>query len=323
MYLSKPALLELCALLLLIFLSASSSAQDSSDAWLLSAGGELDDEDGYRVDVGATWLPTDSTSLSALATRADTSADFNDSTSTAASLGVDHSFDRIGMSADVRWWRDAELFESTTVAGSIYFSNAGWRIALRGQVRESDFEEFAFDTAIPIGDLLLPVSGRAVCGLDNTGYGISLSHTGKAWSVLFAGTQYDYSATDCEFRDVNLPPQVADLPPLSREIIQRIAGAALVLGARLLGSQLTRENGFLDYSIWGAIALRSGARTFGLDYFRDREEFDGFVADTVIGSVTFPVSSRLDLELRLGATDSDLTGTVAFAGLTLFAFLGE
>jgi hypothetical protein len=38
--------------------------------------------------------------------------------------------------------------------------------------------------------------------------------------------------------------------------------------------------------------------------------------------VTFPVSARFDLELRVGVTDSDLAGTVSFAGLTLFAYLG-
>lgn len=323
MYSSRRGVLERCALLLLAILSASSAAQDASDAWLLSAGGELDDEDGYRLDLGATWLPSDATTLTVLATRADTSTDFNDFKSTAASLGVDHSFDRMGVRADVRWWGDSQLFESTTVAGSIYFRNAGWRIALRGEVRESDFEEFGFDTVIPIGDLLVPVSGSAACGLDNTGYGASLSHRGKAWSVLFAGTQYDYSATDCELTGVSLPPQVGDLPPISREILRRIVDAVLERGAGLLGSQLTRENGFLDYSVWGSVAYRSGLRTFGLDYFHDREEFQGFEADTLIGSVTVPVSSRLDLELRLGATDSELTGTVAFAGLTVFAYLGE
>lgn len=308
---------------LLVMLSGPACAQDEPDTWVLSAGGNVDDEDGYRFDVGASWLPADSTSVTALAGAADTSTDFNDFTSKAASLGVDHSFGGLGVSAELRWWGDSELFESTTVAGSAYLEREGWRFALRGELRESDFEEFGFNTVIPVRGVLVPVSGRARCTLDNSGYGISLSHTGKAWSVLLAGTQYSYSDTDCDLTGVSLPPQVGNLPPISREIFRRIATTVLERGARLLGSQLTRENGFLEYSVGGALAFRSGMRTFGLDYFHDREEFAGLEADTVIGSFTFPVSGRLDLELRLGATDSDLAGTVSFVGLTLFAFLGE
>lgn len=319
---SERSLLPACGALLLAGLSAAAFAQESSDAWLLSVGGELDDENGYRFDAGATWAPTESTTVTALASTADTSADFNDFAWRAASLGLDHSFGQVGVSLDVRWWGDKELFESTAYGAGVDFERAGWRVALRGEMRESDFEPFRFDTFIPIRGTLVPVSGGAECGIDNSGYGASVSHAGKAWSVRLAGTQYDYSSTDCVLTGVSLPPQVADLQPISRQIFRRVASTVLERGATLLGSALTRENGFLDYSLWGAVAFRSGPQTFGLDYYHDREEFEGWIADTLIGSVTFPVSNRLDLELRLGATDSELTGTVAFAGLTLFVYLG-
>jgi len=304
-------------------LCAPALAQDASDAWLLSAGGEVDEDDGYRIDAGVTWLPSESSSVTLLAGTADTSTDLNKSYSRAASIGADRSFGSLGVSADLRWWGDPELFESTALAGSLYLRRSGWRVALRGEVRQSDFEEFAFDTQIPIRGALVPVSGAANCSLDNSAYGASVSHTGKAWSVLLSGMQYEYSSTDCTIRNINLPPQAGNLPPISRELFRRIANAVLLQGARLIGSQLTRENGFLDYSLWGSLAYRSGLRSFALDYFHDREEFAGFEADTLIGSVTFPVSARLDLELRLGATDSDLEGTVSFVGLTLFAYLGD
>ena len=122
---------------------------------------------------------------------------------------------------------------------------------------------------------------------------------------------------------LNVPPQAGNLPPITREIVRRIASAVLARGAELLASELTRENGFLDYSLWASLGYQSGLKSFALDYFHDREEFEGFLADTLIASVTFPVSGRLDLELRLGATDSDLSGTIAFAGVTLIAFLGK
>ena len=287
------------AALVLAGASVAARADSSDDAWLLTVGTELDDEDGYRVDLGLAWAPSAATWVNAYAGTADTSTDFNDFTSRMASVGVDHAFEHVGFTVDVRWWGDSELFESTAVAGAVYFKQEAWRVALRGELRESDFEPFDFNVTIPIRGTLVPVSGSAECGLDNSGYGASLSHTGKSWSALVAGTQYDYSSTDCALTALNVPPQVGDLPPI------------------------TRENGFLDYSLWGSLAYRSGLKSFALDYFHDREEFDGLLADTLIGSVTFPVSNRLDLELRVGATDSDLSGTIAFAGVTLFAFLGK
>jgi hypothetical protein len=298
-------------------------AETAGDAWLLTVGTELDDEDGYRVDLGLAWAPTSTTWINAYAGTADTSTDFNDFTSRMASLGFDHAFEHLGFSMDVRWWGDSELFESTAVAGALDYRRAGWRLALRGELRESDFEPFDFDVLIPIRGTDVRVSGSADCGLDNSGYGASFSHTGRAWSVALSGTQYEYSSTDCALTRLNVPPQAGNLPPITREILRRIAATALTRGAQLLGSALTRENGFLDYSIWGSVAYRSGLKSFGIDYFHDREEFEGLLADTLIGSVTFPVSSRLDLELRVGATDSELSGTIGFAGVTVFAFLGN
>jgi hypothetical protein len=319
----ERTLARLSGALLLAGLSFAAAAEDSRSVWLLTAGAELDDEDGYRVDLGATWAPTRATSVSAYAGSADTSTDFNNFASRMAGLALDHSFGQVEASLELRWWGDSELFESRAVAAGLYYREQGWRFGLRGELRESDFDPIPFDVEIPIRNLIVPVSGTARCGLDNTGYGASVSHTGKSWSVLLAGTQYEYSSTDCALSDLAVPPQAGNVPPINRQLFRRIADAVLTRGADLLGSALTRENGFLDYSLWGSVALRSGLNTYGLDYFHDREEFQGLVADTLVGSVTFPVSNRLDLELRMGATDSELSGTVAFAGLTLFVFLAQ
>jgi hypothetical protein len=110
----------------------------------------------------------------------DTSTDLNEFYSRAASIAVDHSFGNVGLTADVRWWGDHDLFESTTLAGSVYLRLSGWRFALRGELRQSDFETFRFDAQIPIRGVLVPVSGAADCGLDNSAYGVSIGHTGEA-----------------------------------------------------------------------------------------------------------------------------------------------
>src|SRR5688572_18151604 len=49
----------------------------TNDVWLLTAGTEVDDEGGYRLDLGLAWSPKEATLISALAARADSSTDFN------------------------------------------------------------------------------------------------------------------------------------------------------------------------------------------------------------------------------------------------------
>ncbi len=298
------------------------AAAAGEPAWLLSIGGDVDEDGGYRADAGVMWAPSLVTSVIAQAALADTSTDLEHFKADAATLGFDHFFGPVGLNLDVRWWDQRDLFSSTTLGASFYYKQAGWRISLRGEARNSDLDEFSFDTVVPIRGVLVPIAGQGQCSLDNTAYGLALSHTGKAWTALISGINYEYSTADCDLTGVTLPPQAGNLPPISREIFRRIATRVLRAGAVLVGSELTRENGFLDYSLWAALGYRPGLSTFGLDYYHDREEFAQLEADTVIGSMSFPLSDRLDLELRVGVSNSDLEGTVAFGGLTLIAYLG-
>src|SRR5882672_1757818 len=286
-------------------------------AWLLSVGGDVDEDGGYRVDGGLIWAPSLLTAVTLQGGLADTSTDLEHFKADLATAGFDHFFGPVGLNVDVRWWDQQDLYSATTFGASLYYKRAGWRVSLRGESRSSDLDEVSFDTVIPIRGVQVPITGRGECSLDNVAYGLTVSHTGKAWTGLISGINYDYSAADCELTGVTLPPQAGNLPPISREIFRRIATRVLRAGAVLVGSELTRENGFLNYSLWAALGYRAGLNTFGLDYYHDREEFAGLQADTLIGSMSFPVSDRLDLELRLGVSDSDIEGSFAFAGLTL------
>jgi len=301
------------------------AAADSpgASAWLVSVGADVDEDGGYRADGTITWAPSSLTALTLQGGLADTSTDFERFKGDLAIVSFDHFFGPLGVNADVRWWDQHDLFSSTTLGGSLYYKAGGWRVSVRGESRSSDLDEFTFDTVIPIRGVQVPITGRGECTLDNLGYGLTVSHTGKAWTGLVSGINYEYSTADCNLTGVTLPPQTGNLPTISREIFRRIATRVLRAGAVLVGNELTRENGFLDYSLWAALGYRDGLYTFGLDYYHDREEFAGLEADTLIGSMSFPVSDRLDLELRLGVSDSDIEGTTGFAGVTLIAYLGN
>ena len=90
---------------------------------------------------------------------ADTSTDLEHFKADAATLGFDHFFGPVGLNLDLRWWDQQDLFSSTTFGASLYYKHAHWRISLRGEARNSDLDEFGFDTVVPIRGVLVPISG--------------------------------------------------------------------------------------------------------------------------------------------------------------------
>src|SRR5262245_41141945 len=107
----------LCALVAL----AAAPAGAATGAWIVNAGGQIDDEDGYRLDAGAAWFPNESISVTALLGRADSSTDFDQFASNVASLGFEYNFDPIGVSVEARWRSDSEFLEAFTWGGSVYY----------------------------------------------------------------------------------------------------------------------------------------------------------------------------------------------------------
>lgn len=300
-------------------MAASAGAADG--AWILNAGGEIDDEEGYRLDAGAAWIPSEATSVAAFLSRADSSADFDAFTSTVVSLSADHNFGPIGIAVDGRRRSDSAFLEALTWAGSVYFKRGPWRFALKGEMRGTDFETQSFqDVIITRQGVPILVSATSECSLDNTAYGAAWSYAGSVWSVSLSGTQYDYSDADCEFTDVS-PPSLGQFLRLNPDLLPLIA-PLLAAFQRLQRSSVTRESTFLDFAAGISLGLRDGERSWGLDYFHDREQFQQLESDTLIASVLLPMGERSDVELRLGMTDSDVAGTVGFAGFTLFAYLG-
>ncbi len=297
----------------------ASAAAES--AWILSAGGEVDDESGHRFDAGAIWVAKDSTSVSLLGARSDSTTDFDEFTSTTAILAVDHHFDPVGVSLEARWREDSEFLEALTWAGSLYLRTAPWRISLKGETRSTDFEPMTFENVIITRDgVPIQVSATSECGLDSTAFGAGASYSGSVWSLRLSGTQYDYDDADCEFTNVT-PPSFERFLRLRPNLLPLIA-PRLALFQRLQRSSITRESTFLDSTLSAGLGFREGPRTWELDYYHDREQFDRLESDTLIAGVTLPTGDRADLELRLGFTDSDVVGNVAFVGFTLYGYLG-
>src|SRR5262245_64557299 len=115
----------------LLLANAVRCASAGEPAWLLSVGGDVDEDGGYRADTGLIWAPTLVTSVSAQASGADTSTDLENFKADAAALGFDHFFGQVGLNLDVRWWDQQDLFGSTTCGAGRSYQRGGWRLRLR------------------------------------------------------------------------------------------------------------------------------------------------------------------------------------------------
>ena len=291
-------------------------------AFVLNAGGELDDESGYRVDAGIVWLPVKTTWLSLQLSQADSSTDLADFVTSHAVASIDHRFGMIGLSLEGRLREEEDFLEARTVAGSIYLDTAGWRFSAMAETRASEFEPQTFsDVVMTRGGVPLTVSATSQCSLDNIAYGVSASYAFGAWRVAGSGLQFDYDDAECALTDVT-PPSFERSQRVGPRVLPQVAPRLDAFEA-LHRSTVTRDSAFLDATVSLSVGYEEGERLWDLTWYRDREQFADIESDTLIGAVTLPLTERTDVELRLGATDSDLAGTVGFAGVSVFLYLGS
>ncbi len=293
----------------------------SGPSWLLEGAVDVDAEGGIGTGASITWLPGPRTFVRGSVGLSDSAADLADFDASHASLTIDHAFGVLGGSLTAGWARDGEIVERVRYGGSLYLQRGGWRAELQAEDWQGDFDSFEFRRRLQRdGDrppLLL--RGRADCELDNTALGGRLAYDGSRWHAYASYTDYDYSSADCRFSasigDIDLrdPPQILiDIAPL---IFRRLAIAS---ASQIIHGDAT----FLDHAYAGGLAWRFRQRRLALDYEHSEEIFAGLTADTLIGSLLLPTGERSDLELRLGLTDHEEAGSVAFAGLSAIWYLG-
>jgi hypothetical protein len=295
---------------------------DAPAAWILTADGEVDGDGGYLVDGSAAFAPSGRTTFTLRAGHSDTSTRTDEMTASTVGLDLDRSFDHWGLTLSGGYWQDPNLARTTEFGGSLFLKWAEWRLTALAEKRASNFDSFTVSGTIDRPNLPpVTVTGDASCDLDGSGYGARFSYTGERWSAYLSGKSYDYDNFNCRFQSltigrVHVPSQrLRTLNPLFLRL--------LTLRATVAGYINLREDTvFLDSSIAAGVSAIRAGRTYALDYSHTRELFDGLESNTLTASLAFALSRRTDLELRVGAFDSQGASTVGFAGVTLIAYFG-
>jgi hypothetical protein len=255
---------------------------------MLGLGGQVDEHgnDGLMgtINVGvarSTWL-------SFAAGRSTSPADQADIEADTLVLGLDHRFDLVGFTLEAERWGDSGVLETEDLAGSVYFANERWRVALGYETRDI---EIPFTLTGPFGGML---QRTAEVGGDsyavNARFGL-----GERWRIYLGLAEYDYE------RDLALLPRIDALNLLS-------------------ASTLTLANSFLERerSLGVERVMGRGLLTFG--YTTDRSAVDGSELETFDVAALVPLGTRVDLEINLGHGRSDFFDAGTYAGLLFLVY---
>lgn len=264
--------------------------RDGAVDWVLGVAAEVDDESNdsmlttFNLGVSeATWL-----SASAGRSRAPTAG--ADVEARTLELGVDHSFGLVGISFFAERWGDSDSLESRDRRASVYFQTDRFRVGLEREHRRIDIH-------FTVTDLLGDIDFRTT-GLSANGTGVSLrARVGERWRLYGSRMAYRYT------RNLGLLPRIARL--------------------NLLGtSTLTLANSFVDVTSRVGFEWTIRDRLFNVSMSSDRSGIDGSRFGTIDAAFLFPVGRRVDVEVDVGRSNSDLLQTGVYGSVLILVYGG-
>lgn len=290
--------------------------------WLLTAGAEADGDGGYFIDGSAALLLQETRSFALHASYSDASTRSDQLTASEVDLAFDQGFEHWGFSLSATYWEDPNLVATTDLGGALSLKWQGWRFTALAETRSSDFNSFAVNGVIPRPNQPpIVVTGTAGCSLDGVAIGGRISLTGKRWSGYLTGKNYDYGDFECRFASLaigGVSVRTDRLRAVGPAFLQRLTLRATAAGF----ATVHQETVFLDSSLSAGVSTVRGTHTYSLDYQHTQELIDRLDSDTLVGSISFELSRRTDLELHVGVFESEQADTVGFAGVTLIAYIG-
>ena len=204
-----------------------------------------------------------------------------------ADVGIDHWFRPLGVRLGGSYWGDPDILDSRDFNAGLYLRSDAGSLAL-------NYEKRRFEL-----DLVSDQLQTRTASFSADGWGASARLAlGERVSLSVAGKRYDYS------RNIRLQPDIDAL--------------------RLLTvSRLSMIRSLVDDEVSAGIEVEFGLRSVDLAVERWQLALDGSTVDSLSVGFLTPLSSRTDLELRLGSDDSEVFGRTTVFSVYLYYFGGS
>lgn len=263
---------------------------DSDRPWVLGLAAQLDDDRSRSLLATFNWAAAEDTWLTFAAGNARSPSDRADVSASTLVAGVDHRFGWLGMRFEAEQWGDPNTVESLDLSGSLYVQGERFRLEYQRVERDIDIE---FTFTGPLGR-----SVSRTVGLDADGDGLRLQvDLAERWRAYAAQMEHAYSG------DLTVLPRIDALNLLSASV-------------------LTLANSFIDEERTLGVEWEGRRAVVNFGYTRDRSAVDGTELESLDAAVLFAVAPRLDLELNLGKSRSDLAADGWYGGVLVLIYGG-
>ena len=267
-----------------------SDAAEPATFWTVGVSALTDDESSHNLAVSFDVAPSERMWISALVgesrsprSRADVSAD-------TLAVGIDHRFGLVGLRAGLERWGDSGAIESDDSSLGLYFQTGRVKVELATEKRDID-----------ITVTLPEIDGRAFSRK------VPLSADGQSLTLRVDASERVRLRFGIE--DYDYPAGLAALPRVD----------ALNL---LSASTLTLANSFVSEVLRAGVEIEIGNKVLGFGLSKDESAIDRSKLTSFDAALMIPVGRRIDLEISVGRSDSDLFETGIYGGLLLLIYGG-
>ena len=288
-----------------------------SRPWMLGVSGQLDDLDTNSLYATFNWGVTENTWIYFSGGTSHFENAFGELTTDSFLAGFDRTFGRFGFSLDGEVWGDSAEIDSTDVRATVHFGGERYRVYLELEDRQIDLSPVLPDRPVLSQLIDLDVDGVGV----GVRFRINLTDN---WRFYFRGMSYDYEwSSPALQRQDSLIDVCANTASLV-DACDQLRNFLTLLERRNLYVQSTlANNSFLDSELSLNLEWQLGTKLLNLNLTKDRAIDIARSESTSIGaSVLFPVSYRMDLELSLGRSDSDLFDPSVYGGVFFLLYGG-
>jgi len=258
--------------------------------WAVGIAAQADENSSSSGLLSFNWGVSPDTWLSFTAGNSRSPRDRADVSVKSLTAGLDHRFGWFGAAFELQRWGDPDALESSNYLLSLYAIGERFRVGFDHQERDSDIH---FQT---LGLLDRPIM-RTV-GMKSEGDGLRWRvEPAPQWQLYGSYMSYDHS------RNLSLLPRIDAL--------------------RLLNSStLTLANGFIDEEMSFGVERTIRSSVLNVSYSQDRSAVDRSKLKSLNLAVMFPVSRRIDLELNIGTSRSELFDNDLYGGLLILLYGG-